>query len=209
MEPGSECILEGKSMQYLASHYWRSTTENSPSLMLQQVYHKQRQLPVLMACICSDDKNSLLGKRMITGLTDWFYETGLSLVARKGEKGIGKIGKKLECYLNQPQNDMDGMHLSGVFCVGNSLVLWKMGGAKVFLLNQRNGNAHVTEWYPEMVGGPVFQRGLIQRETGIFLSAKFSGLPKPVSVKACKEQMEVENCLKKMSAEASILLITK
>ena len=130
-------------------------------------------------------------------------------MARKGENGIGKIGKKLERYLNQLQNDMDGMHLSGVFCVGNSLVLWKMGGAKVFFLNQRNGNAHVMEWYPEMAGVLVFQRGVIQRETGIFLSAKFSGLPEPVSVKECKEQREVENCLKKMSAEASILLITK
>lgn len=212
--------VEDRAMQYLASHYWHSANENSPSLLLQQMYHKQKQLPVLMACVCSNDINSRLGKTMVTGLADWFYATGLPLVDSKGEKGIAKIGRKLERYLNQQKNIMEGIRLSGVFCVGEVLFLWKKGGAKIWLMNQRNLNAHVTELYPgkEDERGLVFQKGFIQREVGLLLSTESFGHPKVVNVKEWKDQSGVEKCLQEMGCEATargaekigaILLITK
>lgn len=197
-------------MQYLASCHWQSANENSPSLLLHQVYHKQKALPVLMACVCSHDRTSMLEKRMVTGLTDWFYETGLFLVDRKGERGISTIGRKLECYLNQSQNIMEGIRLSGVFCVGNFLFLWKQGGGKIWLMNQKNGKDNITEWYPEPADGRlVFQKGFVQREVGILVSTNALTQPEPVNVKACKDREGVKKCLEKMETEVAILLITK
>lgn len=198
-------------MQYLASHCWHSANENSQSLLLQQVYHKQRQLPVLMACVCSSEIKSGSGKRLVTGLAEWFFETVLPLVDCKGEKGVFKLGRKLERHLNQSENVMGGISLSGVLCVGNSLLLWKLGAGKIWLLNQKNGKDHVTEWYPgaEIKGGLVFQKGIVQSEVGLLLSTNSLGRPETVNVKACKDQNGVEKCLEKMGMEAAILLITK
>lgn len=198
-------------MQYLASHCWHSANENSQSLLLQQVYHKQRQLPVLMACVCSSEIKSGSGKRLVTGLAEWFFETVLPLVDCKGEKGVFKLGKRLERYLNQSISIMEGICLSGVLGVGNSLLLWKLGGGKIWLLNQKNGNDHIAEWYPlaDDESGLVFQKGLIQRDVGLLLSTNSLGQPGPVNVIKCKDQAEVEKCLEKMGMEAAVLLITK
>lgn len=198
-------------MQYLASHYWHSANENSPSLLLQQVYHKQKELTVLLACVCSNGGNSISGKRMVTGLADWFYEIGLPFVDRKGTKGISKLGRLLEYYLNQPQNSMEEICMSGLFCVGSSLFLWKRGGAKLWLLNEKKLEAHILELFPEKEGerGLVFRRGCIQRNVGVLLSTEFCGQPEPMKVKNGQEYNQMENYLRELGSEAAILVMTK
>lgn len=194
-------------MQYIASHYWQCANENSPSLLLQQVYHKEKKLAVLLACVCSE-------KWVITGLADWFYGTGLPLVDRKGKKGISQIGKNLERFLRQQKSNREEVWISGALCVGDALYLWKYGETKIWYLNQRNLKPHIGEWYPEGKdkNGLVFQKGFLQSEVGILLGTKSFPQPEPVNVKGWKTQREVEEWLQeqgKRTAAAAILLIAK
>lgn len=198
-------------MQYLAAHYWYSSNENSPSLLLQQVYHKEKELPVLLACVCCNDGKSVLGKRMVTGLADWFYETCLPFVDRKGRKGIPRLRRMLEGYLNQSRNSGERIWMSGVLCVGTTLFLWKLGRAKIWLLNEKNLEPHIQELFPEKEeeGKLIFRQGRMQANVGILLSPKFSGQPEPLNVKKVQSHSHIESYLRNLGSDASILVMTK
>jgi len=163
-------------MQYLASHYWQSADDRSVSLLLQQVYHKRKRIPVLMACVCTNEGNLHMGKNIITKLADWFWETGLPCSVQKGEAGIEKVRRKLEDYLKQENMFLEDVSLSGVFGVGKSLFLWKKGECKIWLLNERNLHSQITEIElgEKEENQMVFRSGVIENGAGLLLgSASF------------------------------------
>jgi len=209
--PVPKLSVEVMFMQYLASHYWQSADENSPSLLLQQVYHKQKRLPVLLACVGSSHTDSFCGKRLMAGLTDWFYETGLQFAAQKGEKGISGIGRKVEGYLRKEKGIPEDLELSGIFCVGSSFVMWKRGEGKIWFLNQRNQNGQVTELHPMS-----FQNGFLESNVGLILGSSSFGQPKPVNANRWKDDRQVEEYLREMGektktggGKVAVMLVTK
>ena len=192
-------------MQYFASHYWQTADEKSPSLLLQQVYHKQKNIPVVFACVCDSRTNPRWGKSMLTRLTDWFYEKGLFLAVRKGGKGILGIRRELERYLNQEEFLPEDLELSGIFCVENALFLWKRGEGRIWLSNQKNLNPHISELHPEEMGkkGILFQNGFIQKEVGILLGTNSLGQPKPADVRGWKDSKQMEKYLQEIGEQAA------
>ncbi len=191
-------------MQYLASHYWQSADEHSVSLLLQQVYHKRKQLPVLMACVCTDEN-------ITTKLVDWFWKIGLPLSVRKGEAGIEKVRKKLENYLKRENISAEGVSLSGVFCVGNMLFFWRKGQMRIRLMNERNFHAQMTEVElgEDAEKRMVFRSGVIQSGVGLLLGTSsfeewIVGMnpAEYPDVRMLYERGHLEECLQKLGNAA-------
>lgn len=159
-------------MQYLATHYWQSANQNVSSLVLQQAYHKKRKLPVLLACVCSDAPNNLERGRLVTRLADWFYEIGLPLCGRNGEKGIRTISNSLETCLKREVQNAWEHQMAGVLCVGNSLRIFQQGEMGSRLLNMRNYRPYSSELKMDRGREPglLFQDGILQPGVGILLA---------------------------------------
>jgi len=209
--PVPKLSVEVMFMQYLASHYWQSADENSPSLLLQQVYYKRKRLPVLLACVCNSHTDSDFGKSLMRGLTDWFYETGLPFAALKGEKGIWGLRRKAEGYLRKEKGIPEDLELSGILCVGSSFVMWKRGEGKIWFVNQRNQHAQITELHPML-----FQNGFLQRNVGLILGTGSFGQPQPVNGKQWQEESQVKEYLRQMGTgmkagegKGAVMLVTK
>ncbi len=194
-------------MQYLAAYYWQSANRNSSSLMLQQVYHKRRKLPVLMACVCLNQTDKNNGKKMITRLTDWFYGKVLPLCAGKGEKGIAIIDKSLKSFLKKEETNLKGVQMSGVFCVGNFLCFWEQGEQNIRLLNLRMHDSQMKELQMEKSEEQriVFQSGVMQPGVGILLGTHgfYAGIPANVlkdclNIKELRDQGHVEKRLQEL-----------
>lgn len=121
-------------MEYLSTYYWQQEGRNTSSLMLLQAYHRKRQIPVLLACICEGD--------IAEFFSNWFYETGLPLCGRGTMRGWNKAVKSLERFLSTVNDGGKCVRFAGILCAGNRFIRFDYGGGKMFLLNMRNLKAN-------------------------------------------------------------------
>lgn len=193
-------------MQYLAAHYWQSANENPPSFLLQQVYHKKRKLPILITCMCECEKERVIGERIVTDLADWFYEVALPLCVQKGELAIEGIGKSLKNCLKTEEENLEGVWLSGLFCVGRMLCFWGHGEANVRLLNTKKQASQIKELKIGDARGPEISlcSGMMEPGVGILLGTKdfYRGIPLKV-MEECLDKKELVDlpCMERRLSE--------
>lgn len=161
-------------MQYLAAHFWQSANHDVSSMTLQQVYHKKKKMPVVLACICTDAKNVKERKRLVTELTDWFYEIGLPLCDKHEGRRMRSVAGSLEGALKKSVANALEMQVAGVFCVGKSLILFQKGSLQMHLLNTRNLRTHSSALQLEADAneGLTLQEGWVQPGIGVLLTTK-------------------------------------
>lgn len=188
-------------MRYLSTYYWQQEGENTSSLVLLQAYHKKNGIPVLLACVCEQELIDR-GSGLADKLTEWFYDRGLPLCGRNGERGWRKATKSLEKLLKQ------SLHFTGIFCAGNHFLHFDRDGGKVFLLNVRNGKPHCQELcggmycdrYGSRSGTLFLEQGMMQDGIGILLTTKAFG--RNLSEAIIGQHLDVrEMCREKVSEE--------
>lgn len=160
-------------MQFHAAYYWQSADNNS-ALVLQQAYHKRKRIPLLLAGICEATEDKQVAGQLTTEFADWFHRCALPLCRKKGKRGLWTSGRSLEHFLRRRVRNKEGVRMSGVFCVGNSLYLFGIGGMKIRILNKKRNcpNISLLHMGDEAVNLPAFQEGVIQTEVGILLATK-------------------------------------
>lgn len=207
-------------MQYFTAYYGLPAAESAVSVLLKQVYHKRRKMPVVLACI-STEKNTYLteglfdtkwGKQLLSMLADWFYGVVLSLCARRGERSMDaltdSLGKKLSEILgNHPE--LMACQWAGALCVGERVLFFRRGELCIKLLNTRNHRPYCQElkiWKKESSRLEVWS-GTIQRGAGILLTTKvfFSTvsarkMEQCLNVREIRAQEQCERRLKELGA---------
>lgn len=205
-------------MQYFTAYYGLPAAESTVSVLLKQVYHKRRKMPVVLACV-STEKDTYLteglpgtkwGKQLLCMLTDWFYGAALSLCTRRGERGMDamadSLGKRLgEMFENHPE--LLTCQWVGALCVGERVLLFRRGEMCIKLLNTKNHRPYCQElkiWKKESSGLAVWS-GTIQRGAGILLATKafFSTIPagkmeQCLNVREIRSQEQCERRLKEV-----------
>lgn len=161
-------------MRYFTAYYRQSDADSSVSVLLQQVYHKKRKMPVILACISTDEEQKC-GSQVLHMLSDWFYGTGLSRCSRLGERGMNMISDSLMCGLYDIMHAgtaIGACRWAGALCVGQSVLLFEKGEKQLSLLNTRKHRSYCqTLELPERAGLSV-QSGTIQRGAGILLATQ-------------------------------------
>lgn len=205
-------------MQYFTAFYGLPVAESTVSVLLKQVYHKRRKMPVVFACV-STEKDTYLteelpgikwGKQLLCMLTDWFYGAALSLCTRRGERSMDaladSLGKKLSEILgNHPE--LMACQWAGALCVGERVLLFRRGELCIKLLNTRNHRPYCQElkiWKKESSRLEVWS-GTIQRGAGILLATKAFCATIPagkmeqcLNVKEIHSQVQCERRLKEV-----------
>ncbi len=151
-------------MQYFASYYWQHGEKNTASLVLQQVYHKKKRSSMLLTCISQDGGLS-------EKLADWFYETGLSLYGKMGEKGMAMISDSMNKILLQTENEAVP-NMTGMLCVGHYFQMFQKGVYGISLLNSRYQHAHCCDVMAEEADRLYIRDGEIEKGVGILLATK-------------------------------------
>lgn len=157
-------------MQYLSGAYWQRREHNSAGLVLQQVFCRKKRTPVLFAGICTSagpEQDFLL-----SGLLTWFYERGLSLCARGGEKGWDAAVNSLEHAteaLFMRSKDGGNRKFAGILCAGYRFVLFGQGGHRICLVNIRNRKPHCRD-IGDTSGAFYRKEGFLQKGIGILLA---------------------------------------
>lgn len=185
-------------MQYLAAHYWQSARSDKLSMLLQQAYHKRRKMPVVLALMCTD-------KNIVKRLSEWFYESALPVCSKKGEKGLFMLGACLKRILEKEGNGQE-VQITGLFCVGRTVVFFRRGRMQIQILNTRYQRPHSCSLMAEteIEEHIVFQEGSIQPNVGILLATEtFDACVSPKMREECLDigQMRNQRCVKKRLCE--------
>lgn len=172
-------------MQYFTSYYFQSDEINASSVLLQQVCHKRRKLPVVLACVCEENtrfraKDSCeykYGIVWLRNMADWFYGSCLPLCSHNGERGSETIFDNLLEYMNKiPPYPGENTAISsaGILCVGDSFLLFRQGTQRISLLNTRNHRPYCHEIKMQQGNkkGMDFLTGILQRRVGILLATE-------------------------------------
>ncbi len=177
-------------MHFFATHFWRAQEGGGSSLVLQQVYHRRKKIPIVLACICN---NGRVDGSLAKGLIHWFYGEGLKL-CRKGERGIDSIERGFVAYVEQALAEERGggakPELIGMLLVGQCFVMVQKGGLGAKLLNQKNHRSHCRSFVGREVPGEEIsvRRGRIQKGVGVLLTtAVFDEGIGDVTVEECLE----------------------
>lgn len=155
-------------MEYFTAHFWCPCEEHAASLVLQQAYHRERGMPVVLACIL---KNRQGENGFSRALIDWFYGMGLELCSRYGEKRLEVIESGLYNFLTQTSWE----EMTGILIVGQCFILFRQGMQKCHLLNTRNHNSKCRELAAAQADSKLrLENGILQSGVGILLeSASF------------------------------------
>lgn len=205
-------------MQYFTAYYGLPAAESTVSVLLKQVYHKRRKMPVVLACISTEKEAYLTeglpsikwGKQLLCMLADWFYGVALSLCTRRGERGMEAMADSLGKRLGEMCGKHPGLmacQWAGALCVGERILLFRRGELCIKLLNTRNHRPYCQELkIGEKEGsGLEVWSGTIQRGAGILLATKafLSAIPTDkmeqcLNVRKIRAQEQCERRLKEL-----------
>lgn len=194
-------------MQYFTAYYRQSETGSLVSVLLQQVYHKKRKLPVILACIgeegdipwTRDAEPPKESRELLYKLSDWFYGTGLSLCSRPGERGMTAAADSLlqRLYeIRSKRTQLTACRLTGILCVGQRVLLFWQGEQQFRLLNIRNHRPYCQELQlgEQDEDGVHFQLGTIQRGAAVLLATKgFNGCLSAQKRQECLNVREIHS----------------
>lgn len=190
-------------MEYFTAHFWCPCEEHAVSLVLQQVYHRERRMPVVLACI---QKNRQGENGFSRELVDWFYGTGLELCSRYGEKRLEVIESGLYNFLAQASWE----EMTGILIIGQCFILFRQGMQKCHLLNTRNHNSKCRELAASQVDSkPGMENGILQRGVGILLESDsfYEGVSRSMveeclNMRELRSQKQVEKRLEELGSVA-------
>ncbi len=175
-------------MEYFTAHFWCPCEEHAASLVLQQVYHRERRMPVVLACI---QENRQGENDFSRELVDWFYGTGLELCSRYGEKRPKAIESGLYNFLEQAS----GKEMTGILIIGQRFILFRQGMQKCHLLNTRNHNSKCRELAASQADGKLgLENGILQSGVGILLESDsfYEGISRSM-VEECLNMRELRS----------------
>lgn len=151
-------------MHYFATHYWQSDHADSNALVLQQAYHTQKKIPVLLAGV---EERARQTESLCRSLADWFYTSCLPFCSRHGEKKQYALAEELigVCQTHVCAG------FTGILCVGKTFICFGRGKQNLLLLNTRNNRAgcRMPVWTQQVHDAWYVQVGLLQRGVGILL----------------------------------------
>lgn len=191
-------------MQYFTTHYWRSGEKNTSSLVLQQVYHKRKRMPVLLACIQKDGQKENGFSRE---LVDWFYGKGLELCSKNGEGEIEATESSLSDFLKQAVCG----EIIGILIVGRCFIMFQQGSRGISLLNTRNHRSNYQDLSLARTDAMELcsQTGMIQRGVGILLATDsfYEGISRNMieeclNVRELRSQNQVDKRLRELGSVA-------
>ncbi len=164
-------------MQYATSYYWQPNDTNVTTLVLQQAYHKKKRMPVILACICTEEQaqqNHQRKQRMAKDLADWFYGRGLPLCSKLKRSKMDEITDSLNICLQQSLRKEEPNHVAGIFCVGAHFQLFQKGRQNIGILNSLNYHSHYRNLAinQEKKNSLSIQSGVIQKGVGILLASE-------------------------------------
>lgn len=170
------------------------------SLVLQQLVYRKGRVPVLFACIrteesLSHEKNSAYFAEQLLA---WFRERQQWLVRCVGKETVAKemgaaangldevenelchkiaqIDEEIAIYNRMQQKAMQEIGLAGLFCIGNRFWLFSRGNVGVYLLNRRFERTNCMCLSRECLQGEGMQgkvellSGLMEADIGLLLA---------------------------------------
>ena len=188
-------------MKFISGYVWQQDTDHTAceqSVVLQQV--RTEREPVLLAGIWEGE--AVAGGYFSEQLVDWFYQSAIGLLQRKGREGI--MEKALMQVLNRVTSELynngrgsemlSTLSYAGMLAAGNRIWLFRKGMSKGYLVNRRFQNSHISPIFRGKVH-PSYTDAMIQELT-------IGEMQKGLGVLLCGEgfldrleQDDIKNCL--------------
>lgn len=203
-------------MDFLSAYYWQQVNNRS-SLLLQQ--YACGGTVVLFACVCmGQDGDGRVSGYMTGRLLRWFRNLSLRRLAKRTEREMRAARKSLERVVERTDRELASAGLSeagqdaalaGVFCVGESFLLFYRGRQRIWLINTSFGRA-----YTDRIGADseVFcvEEGILEPDVGLLMAVGrgcFSDVERMMgeglSVREVLTEEQMEKHLRELLEEAA------
>lgn len=167
-------------MELFSTYYWQRG-ENATSLVLQQVICKEGRVPVLLACVCTENRQEDgmmvkgTGGRFCGRLADWFHEEFLPgcLKGAALDMGTAGLGLRQMAASAVREERTAGLSVAGILCAGEHFLLFYEGEQRIYLLNTRfsRSSAKCLTGHTE-TGILCVQEGIMQQNIALLLATE-------------------------------------